>query len=89
MRVYTHLYDGQKEEAAFDLADLIADEKARKDKRDAALRTVSWQREPVVAQLWHEADFGPGPVDSRKQKARTGRAFFWWIVWDLNLQPAD
>ena len=36
MRVYTHLYDGQKEEAAFDLADLIADEKARKDKRDAA-----------------------------------------------------
>lgn len=36
LRVYTHLYDGRKEEAAFDLADLIADEKARKDKRDAA-----------------------------------------------------
>jgi len=30
LRVYTHLYDGQKEEAAFDLADLIADEKVKR-----------------------------------------------------------
>ncbi len=33
LQVYTHLYDEQKEEAVFDIADLIAEDKARKAKK--------------------------------------------------------
>ena len=48
LRVYTHLYDEQKEEAAFDLADLIADEKVKKAEKEKRAKKAD-QDEPDAA----------------------------------------